>query len=151
VAQQPTPAVQPAFSFLKLVKKTGTLAKSSRSKRIYPLTQAKNKILDALKMQKGYVALVAEGKTLPKNDAGRDLSTWFSKQTDGWWTSIRYGQLSIPIDGKNADLLIGPKLEDVGTFYDAVSEAIQKGELDAQILKLQTERSAALTGRRGAA
>ena len=43
-------------------------------------------------------------------------------------------------------MLISEKLEDVATFYDAVAKAIQAGELDAQIGKLQAERSAALTG-----
>jgi hypothetical protein len=105
-----------SLSFLKLVKKTGTLRKSSRSKLIDPLTLAKNKVLDALKVQKGYVALVAEGKTLPKTEGGRDAQVWFSKQLDGWWTSIRYGQAAIPIAEGQADMLIGPKLEDVAVF-----------------------------------
>ena len=145
-----TPA-QPALSFMKLVQKTGKLAKSGRNKRIDPLTLAKNKVLAALKAQKGFVALVADNKPLPKNEAGREAGTWFSKQTDGWWTSVRYGQLSIPIADGQADMLIGPKLEDVTTFYDAVAEAIGKGELDGPIAKLQGERSAALTGRMGGA
>ena len=139
------------LSFLKIVKKTGQLPKSSRSKRIDPLTLAKQKVLDALKVQKGFVALVADNKPMPKNDAGREASTWFSKQLDGWWTSIRYGQLSIPIGEKGeTDMFIGPKLEDVATFYDAVAVAITAGELDAQIGKLQEARSAALTGKTGA-
>ena len=137
----------PALSFMKLVQKTGKLAKSSRNKRIDPLTLAKNKVLAALKAQKGFVALVADNKPLPKNEAGREAGTWFSKQTDGWWTSIRYGQLSIPIADGQADMLIGPKLETVTAFYDAVADAIAAGELDAQIGKLQAERSAALAGK----
>jgi hypothetical protein len=51
---------------MALVKKSGTLAKSSRSKRIDPLTLAKSKVLDALKVQKGYVDLVNADKPLPK-------------------------------------------------------------------------------------
>lgn len=49
-----------------------------------------------------------------------------------------------------ADMLVGPNLPDVATFYDAVAVAIAAGELDAQIGKLQAERSAALTGKTGA-
>ena len=43
-------------------------------------------------------------------------------------------------------MLISEKLEDVAKFYDAVGEAILKGELDAPIAKMQAERSAALKG-----
>jgi hypothetical protein len=143
VETQPLPPAQPAFSFMGMVKKTAELPKSSRSKRIDPLTLAKQKIIEALKTQRSYVALVVEDKPLPKKGE-RETSTWFSKQTDGWWTSIRYGQQSIKIDG-NPDFFIG-KLEDVAAFYDAVTKAIEAGELDAQIGKLQTERSAKLTG-----
>lgn len=138
---------QSTFSFMSKVKKTATLAKSSRSKRIDPLTLAKSKVLDALKVQKSYVSLVAENRPLPKTETGRDMSTWFKKENDGWWTTIRYGQLPILIDGQ-PDLFIG-KLEDLPAFYDAVATAIEAGELDAQIGKLQSERSAALRGSRG--
>jgi hypothetical protein len=130
---------------MALVKKSGTLAKSSRSKRIDPLTLAKSKVLDALKVQKGYVDLVIADKPLPKKGE-REASTWFKKENDGWWSTIRYGQLPILIDG-HPDLFIG-KLEDMTAFYDAVATAISAGELDTQIRKLQSERSAALRGAR---
>jgi hypothetical protein len=133
-------------SFMSLVKKTGTLQKSSRNKRIDPLTLAKQKVLDALKVQQGYVALVIEGKPLPKSEKDREASIWFSKQLDGWWTSVRYGQKAIPIVDGQTDMLIGT-LADVSAFYDAVATAITAGELDAQIGVLQSERSAALTGK----
>jgi hypothetical protein len=35
------------------------------------------------------------------------------------------------------------------TFYDAAAQAIQKGELDEPIMKLQQARSAALKGETG--
>lgn len=114
-------AKQLPFSFLTLVKKTGTLPKTSRSRTVDALTAAKGKGGD------------------------KTVSTWFSKQNDGWWTSIRYGQASIPIGEKGeTDMLISDKLTDVLTFYGAVKIAIDKGELDAQIGKLQAEKSAAL-------
>ena len=72
-----------ALSFMKLVTKTGTLPKNAGGKKIDPLSSAKNKVLEALKVQKGYVQLVIEGKELPKNDAGRQASTWFCRQMDG--------------------------------------------------------------------
>jgi len=40
-------------------------------------------------------------------------------------------------------------LTDVASFYDAVAAAIAAGELDAEIGKLQSDRSAALTGKTG--
>ena len=57
-------------------------------------------------------------------------------------------QASISL-GKTKDdtqLLIG-KLEQVTPFFDAVAAAIQKGELDGPIGKLQAEKSAALKGK----
>ena len=132
-----------AFSFLTLVKVTGKLAKTGRSRTVDPLTEAKSKILAALGVQEGYARLLNDGQPLPKNGE-KTVSTWFSKQNDGWWTSIRYGQISIPIDGDKTDMLIG-ELSDVMNFYAAVKIAIGKGELDAQILALQQTRSAALT------
>jgi hypothetical protein len=133
----------PAPSFMQLVKKTGKLAKTGRSRTVDPLTEAKSKILAALGVQEGYARLLNDGQPLPKNEE-KTISTWFSKQDDGWWTSIRYGQISIPIDGDKTDMLIGD-IKDVMNFYGAVKIAIGKGELDGPIGKLQAERSAALT------
>lgn len=130
---------QPTFSFMNLVKKTGSLPKSGRSKLTDPLTLAKEKIIKALQTQKEYALLVADGKPIPKTGE-REKTTWFSKQSDGWWANIRYGQKTIKIDG-NPDLFIGT-LEDVATFFDSVAEAITKGEMDTQILAIQSERSA---------
>ena len=142
--QQP---IQPAFTFMSMVKKTGTLPKTSRSRMVDPLTQAKQKVIAGLDVQEGFVRDLIDDKPLPKAKGGdKAVSTWFSKQTDGWWTSIRYGQIPIPIGEKGeTDMLIGD-LKDVMHFYAAVKIAIGKGELDAQIGKLQTERSAKLTG-----
>jgi hypothetical protein len=140
---QPT---QPAFSFMGMVKSVEKLAKSSRSKTVDPLSAAKAKILKAIEVQKGYVALVKDGKPLPKSSSGeKTVSAWFSKQSQGWYASIRYGQASIPIVGDKADMLIG-ELADVAKFYDAVAVAISKGELDAPIADLQTKKSEKLKG-----
>lgn len=134
-----------------LVKSVEKLAKTSRSKTVDPLSAAKAKILKAIEVQKGYVALVKDGKPLPKSNGGKKtVGAWFSKQSTGWFTSIRYGQASIPIVGDKADMLIG-ELADVAKFYDAVAEAIGKGELDKQIAALQTAKSAALKNGKKAA
>jgi hypothetical protein len=58
-----TQEVSVALSFLKLVKKTDKLTKTSRSKTVDPLTLAKNKIIDALKVQKGYAQQLIHGET----------------------------------------------------------------------------------------
>ena len=42
-------------------------------------------------------------------------------------------------------------LADLPAFYDAATQAIQKGELDEPIMKLQQTRSAALNGETAAA
>jgi hypothetical protein len=41
-------------------------------------------------MQEGYARQHLDGKPIPKRGE-KTVSTWFSKQNDGWWTSIRYG------------------------------------------------------------
>ena len=135
-----------SLSFLSLVKKTGVLPKSVGDKRVDALTLAKRKVIDALKVQKGYALLVAEGKPLPKTQAGREAGIWFCKQLDGWWTTVRYGQQAIPISEKGeVAMLVSEKLEEVAAFYDAVVEAIERGELDTQILTLHQAKSKALT------
>lgn len=133
------------FSFMSLVQKAAKLPKSSRSRTIDPLTAAKQKILAALEQQDGFVSDLADGKPLPKAKGGeKTVSTWFSKQNDGWWTCIRYGQVSLPL-GPNGetDLLIGDLPALMG-FYGAVKIAIANGELDGPIGKLQADKSAAL-------
>jgi hypothetical protein len=61
-------AKQPTFSFLALVKKTGSLPKSSRT--IDPLSVAKQKILAAITVQEGFVCDILDEKPLPKRDGG---------------------------------------------------------------------------------
>lgn len=135
-----------SLSFLTLVKKTGALPKSIGNKRVDALTLAKRKVIAALNAQKGYALLVAEGKPLPKTQAGREAQIWFCKQLDGWWTTVRYGQQAIPIsETGEVAMLVSEKLEEVAAFYDAVAEAIERGELDPQILALHQAKSKALT------
>ena len=112
------------------------------------VTAAKSKVIAAIDTQEQFIRDVMGGKALPKGNGGdKPVPTWFSKQNDGWWTSIRYGQAAIPIGEKGqTDLLISDKLADVPTIYGAAKAAIAKGELDAPIGKLQPEKSTALKG-----
>src|ERR1017187_7057997 len=88
-----------AISFIR-GKKVGAPPKYAGSKKGDPLTAAKTKVIDALKVQRQYVLLTIEGNPLPKTDGGREASTWFYKEIDGtYWTTLRYGQLSIPLEG----------------------------------------------------
>jgi len=146
--QEEAQVVQPTFSFLKLIKKTGQLPSKVVSRSGDPLTIAKTAILKALDEQKGYLTLSEGGKPLPKAKGGKKtVSTWFTKAEDGYWTGIRYGQLSITING-GTGLFIGNAAE-LQTFYDAVKESIRAGEMDEVIGKLREARSASLKGRTG--
>jgi hypothetical protein len=99
------------LSFLK-GKKVGAPPKYAGSKKGDPLTAAKTKVIDALKVQKGYVQLVTEGKPLPKTDGGREANTWFYREIDGtYWTTLRYSQLSIPLEGTNTVVQVGALAE----------------------------------------
>jgi hypothetical protein len=137
-----------ALSFLKN-RKVAQPPKYAGSKKGDPLTAAKAKVVEGIKTQKGYVQLTVDAKPLPKSEGGREASTWYYREIDGtYWTTLRYGQLSIPLDGPNTAVQVG-KLEDLTAFYDSVVEAIGKGELDGPIGKLQADRSAALKGKTG--
>jgi len=103
------------------------LAKTCRSRTADLLTEAESKILAALGVQEGYACLPSDGEPLPSNGE-KTVATSFSKQNDGWWSSVRYGQISIPIDGEKTDMLIG-ELKDVMNFYAAVKMAIGTGAL----------------------
>jgi hypothetical protein len=56
--------------------------------------------------------------------------------------------VSIPLDGESDAVQVG-KLEELPAFYNTVIQAIEKGELDEQIAKLQQTRSAAIVGKKG--
>jgi hypothetical protein len=134
-----------ALSFIK-GRKVAQPPKYAGSKKGDPLTVAKAKVVEGLKTQRGYVQVVIEGKPLPKTDGGRDASTWFYREIDGtYWTTLRYGQLSIPLEGAATAVQVGA-LAELPAFYDAAAQAIQRGELDEPIMKLQQARSTALKG-----
>lgn len=113
-----------------------------------PLGSAKEGIIKAVEQQKDYAALTKREQPLPKAKGNRSVSTWFQKQADGWVTTVRYGQLSIPLDEKGTTgVLVGATLDDLGPFYDAVIDSIRKGELDTIIAEMQKKRSESLKGR----
>ncbi len=137
-----------ALSFLK-GRKTAPLTKTTGTKKGNPLDIAKGKVLEAIGVQKGYAQLTIDGKPIPKAEGKtRSTSTWFYQNMDGWWTTLRYGQLPIPLNEKNDfAIFVGEKADDLVPFYDAVIAAVQKGEMDAPIRTLQEARSKSLTGR----
>ncbi len=136
------------FSFMALVKKTGELPNKTIARTGDPLSIAKAAVMKALDEQKGYVTLSESGQALPRTKGGtKTVSTWFTKTQEGYWTSLRYGQLPIPI-GEGTGLFIGTA-DELKAFYDAVKESIQAGQMDGVIGELQKKRSAALTGRTG--
>ena len=141
---------EPAFSFMALVKEVRAPIKSSRSKTVDPLTLAKQKILKALMEQERLIIDYAmKNEPLPKKGE-KTVSAWFSRQSDGWCSSIRYGQASLQIGPKetDTDMLIGD-LPAVLNFYRAVRVAIDKGEMDSVIAKAQRKKSDLLKGKTG--
>ena len=136
-----------ALTFLK-GRQLGKRPKNASS-RADPISAAKAKILEAIDTQRDYAKLLIDGKPLPTREGGRSHTTWFYRESDDvWWTSIRYGQVSIPLDGESDAVQVG-KLEELPAFYNTVIQAIEKGELDEQIAKLQQMRSAAIAGKKG--
>jgi hypothetical protein len=102
----------------------------------------RNPVLTVLEKQKGHATTLIDGGILPKmKGSTKTVSTWFYKKPDGsYGTRIRYGQQSIPIDGAETGVHVG-KLEDLSKFYDDVAASINKGEMDALLLKMQTRKS----------
>lgn len=139
-----------ALSFLK-GKKLVVPMKNAGAKKGDPVTLAKGKIIEGITTQKHYASLTHDSKALPTGkDGKRTASTWFHKQGDGWVTTIRYGQLPLPLDDKGTTgVMVGASVADLPPFYDAVIESIRKGELDTIIGDLRTKRSASLTGKTG--
>lgn len=89
--------------------------------------------------------------TAPVIGRVEEANTWFYRDIAGtYWTTLRYGQIPIPLEGTNTAVKVRP-LPELPAFYDAAAQAIQKGELDEQIMKLQQVRSTSLTGGAGAA
>ena len=144
MARATTPKVtEQVFTFSSLIKQSGDLPNKQAARAGDPLTIAKAAILKALDEQKGYLSLVESGQTLPKSKKGtKTVSTWFTKTPEGYWTSIRYGQLSIPVNGQTG-FLVGEAGE-LTAFYEAVKAASRGGELDEVISDMQATRSQAL-------
>jgi hypothetical protein len=123
-----------------------TPPKGAGTKQGDPLTAAKRRVIDGLRQQKERAQILLDGKPLPKMEGGKkSVPTWFYRAPDGGYeTRLRYGQSAIPLaDGKTA-VRVGD-LKDLLPFYDAVIAAVEKGELDEPLGKMQREKSAALT------
>ena len=134
-----------ALSFLK-GRKIAAPPKMIGGKKGDPMVAAKAKIVAGIENQKNFVNLTASGQSLPRGKGGRMMSTWFYREMDGsYWTTLRYGQIAIPLDGEKTAVSIG-KIEEMPAFYDAVTASIHKGELDPIISDLQKKRSESLKG-----
>jgi hypothetical protein len=59
------------------------------------------------------------------------------RQAVSRYTEIRYGQRSLPLDGKQTTIEAGKKLQDILKVYEVVLEAIPAGELDAAIIAMK--------------
>lgn len=135
----------PMFGFMNLIKQSGELPSKVAGRTGDPLTIAKTAILKSLDDQQRYLTMMENNQPLPKTaKGGKTVSTWFTKGPDGsYWTSIRYGQLPITINGMTG-FQIGHGAE-LTAFYDAVRTSIKAGEMDKVIGDLQKGRSEKLT------
>jgi hypothetical protein len=109
-----------AISFMQ-GRKAETPPKNSSASTGDLLAPAKAKIIEALNVQKGYARLMLEGKDLPRRQGSRSFSTWFYRRPDGsYGTTIRYGQVAIPIEGEDIGIPVG-RLDELPAFYDMVA------------------------------
>ena len=129
---------EPELAFAKFIKRSGELR--SRPGQGSELDIAKAAIKKAIDDQKGYLSLRERNLTpQAKKEGGKAPSEWFWLVGGEYATSIRYGQVTVPILGQ-PDHVIGTAKELHG-FYDAVKAEIDSGALNTVISKLQTERS----------
>jgi hypothetical protein len=136
------------FSFLSLAEKSASGKPKKANGKSDPLQTAKDAVANAIEDQKKYLALIGEGKPLPKTKSGtKTVSPWFWSADDGYWTTLRYGQLTIDLGTENQWWF--SSIEKLHAFYDAVKEGILTGQMNAVIGELQKKRSASLTGRTG--
>ncbi len=135
-----------SFSFLKGFEVV-TLAKSVTGAKADPLTVAKGKIKSAIDLQLRSIAAETTGTVFaPVEGAKRPFGKWYFQDAGVYYTTIRYGQLPIPLDGEKITVRVGKKLNDVSKFLNAVSAAVEAGEMDTAIEALRVKRSADLKG-----
>lgn len=136
-------AQQPTFSFLTGLKEFGDLP-SAASKG--DIGSARALITAGARKQRGHVTDLIAGKDLPKMAGGtKTVSTWWFKDASGYMCSIRYGQQPVPLnqDGKS-HVRVGKDLDALSTFLDNVIAAVEKGELDEALKRLQDTKSVLL-------
>ena len=134
-----------ALSFLK-GRKLAMPPKSFGAKKGDPILLAKEKIMAGIESQKKFVDMTINNQALPRGEGGRSTSTWFYREVDGsYWTTLRYGQIPMPLDGEKTAVSIG-MIVDIPQFYDSVIGAVRKGELDGIIADLQKKRTESLKG-----
>ena len=120
-----------------------------------PVLERRTKIMAAIDEQKLVLAAKLKGDIhyaeKPKwmtNEQGervlvtaqRQVKPWFFQQDGGWYVQCRYGARVVLVDGKNNAVFV-KDLKDVATVLDAVSAAVNAGELDT-VLAQATQRKA---------
>ena len=105
------------------------------------LITARNRVIDGIRLQKATVEKELAGETI---ECG--FSKWYYVHKGAAFTEVRYGQKSVFMDGtKPQAFRAGTTLGDFPAFYDRLIQAIERGELDTPIEKVQRATSASLT------
>lgn len=138
------------FTLVPAVRKTGSKGGG--------LATARTRVLDGVKAQKANIVKELAGEKLTgtsfkKKDGKtveRAATTWYYEREGGAFTEVRYGQKSVFTEGDKPQAFpAGKTLKDLPAFYDKLIAAIERGELDAPIEKVQKATSASLTGKSG--
>jgi len=141
-------AKMPATSFLETFKLVPVDVKEAAKGE--PIVIARKRVIEGIKVQKDAVEKELRGESLPTTrftnakgqDRTRGFTKWYFTHSGKVMTYVRYGQSSVFNDGKTAQAFeAGNELADLPAFYDALIGAVEKGELDKQLLPLQAETS----------
>jgi hypothetical protein len=82
----------------------------------------------------------ADGKRV-KVDAPKRRLLWYWKSGDVWYTECRYGTSQLSFGDGGSALQCGSKLEDVIATLETVRNAVNQGELDAELMRLAARRT----------
>lgn len=111
-------------------------------------------MIDGIRLQKATVEKELAGETIEgtsfTNSKGKTIecgfSKWYYVHKGAAFTEVRYGQKSVFMDGtKPQAFRAGTTLGDFPAFYDRLIQAIERGELDTPIEKVQRATSESLT------
>ncbi len=151
-AAAPTPT-PPASILSKL--KFRDIKRSAAISSVDPAMRARAKIKDAINEQIHYVngelnnsdyepmrmkyITDETGKRVRVSAKSLRRMIWYFQQDGLYYTEIRYG--SSPVDfGAGSAVEAGPELADLIETYELVLEAVDKGELDGELVRLAAAR-----------